>query len=155
MAPYTGIDTNVSPTIADAIRSADNWLAVIRRAEGQAPRQAVRYRVNAFGAYTLRQGGAWYDTLSLGGGVNYRSKPVTGYDATRNLAPVYGGEVVLVNAMLAKDWKTKFGSFRTQLNVDNLFDNDDLIITDKDNTGTWRYLFQQPRRWSVTVTRSF
>lgn len=33
--------------------------------------------------------------------------------------------------------------------------HDDLIITDKDNTGTWRYLFQQPRRWSVTATKSF
>ena len=56
---------------------------------------------------------------------------------------------------MTKNWRPKFGPFRTQLNVDNLLDHDDLIITDKDNTGTWRYLFQPPRRWSVTVTRSF
>jgi iron complex outermembrane receptor protein len=155
ITPYTAIDTNVNPTIADAIRSANTWLAVLRRAEGQSPRQAVEYRVNGFGTYTFRQSGAWYDSLSLGGGVNYRSKPVTGYDSTRNFAPVYGGEVILVNAMLGKTWTTRFGPFRTQLNVDNLLANDDLIITDKDNTGTWRYLFQQPRRWSLTVSRSF
>ena len=68
---------------------------------------------------------------------------------------VFGGEVILINAMLGKTWTTKFGPFRTQLNVDNLLANDDLIITDKDNTGTYRFLFQQPRRWSVTVTRAF
>ena len=155
IAPFTGIDTNVNPTIADAIRSANTWLAVIRRAEGQSPRQTVKYRVNSFGTYTFRRGGAWYDSLSLGGGVNYRSKPVTGYDATRKLAPVFGGEVILINAMLSKTWSTKFGPFRTQLNVDNLLANDDLIITDKDNTGTYRFLFQQPRRWSATVSRAF
>ncbi|WP_414661415.1 TonB-dependent siderophore receptor [Horticoccus sp. 23ND18S-11] len=155
VSPFTGIDTNVNPTIADAIRSANNWLAVIRRAEGRAPRQAVKYRFNTFGAYTLRKNGAWYDSLSVGGGANYRSAPVTGYDATRNFAEVYGGRVILLNGMLAKNWVTRLGTFRTQLNVDNLLDNDDLIITDKDNTGTWRYLFQTPRKWSVTVTRSF
>jgi outer membrane receptor for ferric coprogen and ferric-rhodotorulic acid len=155
VSPFTAIDTNVNPTIADAIRSANTWLGVIRRAEGQAPRQAVEYRVNGFGTYTFRKPGDWYDSLSLGGGVNYRSKPVTGYDSTRNFAPVFGGEVILINAMLGKTWTTKFGPFRTQLNVDNLLANDDLIITDKDNTGTYRFLFQQPRRWSVTVTRAF
>ena len=155
ISPFTGIDTNVNPTIADAIRSANTWLAVIRRAEGQSPRQTVKYRVNGFGTYTFRKTGEWYDSLSLGGGVNYRSKPVTGYDATRNFAPVFGGEVILINAMLGKTWTTTFGPFRTQLNVDNLLANDDLIITDKDNTGTYRFLFQQPRRWSVTVTRAF
>ncbi|MDP3073039.1 MAG: hypothetical protein Q8N18_22285 [Opitutaceae bacterium] len=155
VAPYTAIDTNVNPTVADAIRSATNWLAVIRRADGQAPRQAVQYRVNSFGTYTFRTSGAWYDSLALGGGVNYRSAPVTGYDATRNFAAVHGGEVILLNGMLSKTWQTRFGRFRTQLNVDNLLDNDDLLITDKDNTGTWRYMFQSPRRWSVTVTRPF
>ena len=155
VSPYTGIDTIVNPTIADAIRSANTWLAVIRRAEGKAPRQAVKHRLNVFGNYTFRKNGVWYDSLSLGGGANYRSRPVTGYDSTRSFAEVYGGEVLLLNAMLAKNWQTRFGPFRTQLNVDNLFNNDDLIITDKDNTGTWRYLFQSPRRWSVTVTRSF
>ncbi len=155
VSPFTAIDTNVNPTIADAIRSANTWLGVIRRAEGQAPRQAVEYRVNGFGTYTFRKPGDWFDSLSLGGGVNYRSKPVTGYDSTRNFAPVFGGEVILINAMLGKTWTTKFGPFRTQLNVDNLLANDDLIITDKDNTGTYRFLFQQPRRWSVTVTRAF
>jgi hypothetical protein len=155
VAPYTGIDVNVNPTIADAIRSANTWLAVISRAEGRSPRQAVKHRVNVFGNYTFRRSGAWYDSLSVGGGANYRSRPVTGFDTTRNYAEVYGAEVLLVNAMLGKEWRTRFGPFRTQLNVDNLLANDDLIITDKDNTGTWRYLFPQPRRWSVTVTKSF
>ncbi len=155
VAPYTGIDTNVNPTVADAVRSANTWLAVISRANGRSPRQAVKHRVNVFGNYTFRRGGAWYDGLSVGAGANYRSRPVTGFDTTRDFAEVYGAEVLLLNAMLGKEWRTRFGPFRTQLNIDNLLANDDLLITDKDNTGTWRYLFQQPRRWSVTVTRSF
>ena len=44
---------------------------------------------------------------------------------------------------------------RTAHLVDNLLANDDLIITDKGNTGTYRFLFQQPRRWSVTVKLAF
>jgi outer membrane receptor for ferric coprogen and ferric-rhodotorulic acid len=155
VAPYTGIDTNVNPTVADAIRSAQTWLAVISRADGRSPRQAVKHRVNVFGNYTFRAAGAWYDGVSLGGGANYRSRPVTGFDTTRDYAEVYGAEVLLLNAMIGKEWRTRLGPWRTQLNVDNLLDHDDLIITDKDNTGTWRYLFQQPRRWSMTVSRAF
>ena len=155
LPPYNGIGNNINPTVADALATLDTNLAGLRMANGQAPRQHQRYGANAFAAYTLRKSQAWYDSLTIGGGFNYRSKPITGYDTTRNLAPVYGGESLIGNAMLQKSWRLKrSGSLQVQLNLDNVFNNQDLIITDKDNTGTYRYLFQQPRRWGLMVTYS-
>jgi hypothetical protein len=155
LPPYSGIGNNINPTVADAVATLDTNLAGLRMSNGQAPRQHQRHGANAFAAYTFRKSQAWYDSLTIGGGFNYRSKPITGYDTTRNLAPVYGGESFIGNAMLQKSWRLKRGgSLLAQLNLDNVFNNEDLIITDKDNTGTYRYLFQQPRRWGLTVTYS-
>ena len=142
-----------TPTVADAVTSLDRALVNITTAEGHMPRQHRRGAANLFSTYTLRGAGAWYDQLTLGGGANYRSKPVTGYDTITG-DHVFGGESLLVNAMLQRTWKLRRGTIRAQLNVDNVLDRDDFIITDKDNTGTYRVLFQQPRRWAISLTRS-
>lgn len=155
IAPFTGITSGGNaPTVADAVASLDRALAAITAAEGHMPRQHRRGSANVFTTYTLRQSGAWYDQLTFGGGGNWRSRPVTGYDTVTG-DHVFGGESVLVNAMVQKTWKLRRGTLRAQLNVDNLLDFDDFIITDKDNTGTYRVLFQQPRRWALSLTRSF
>ena len=44
---------------------------------------------------------------------------------------------------------------RLQLNVDNLLDNQDLQVIDADQIRAYRYVFQTPRRWSVTTTVTF
>ena len=155
ISPFTGITSGGNnPTVADAVASLDRALANITSAEGHMPRQHRRGSANFFSTYTLRQSGAWYDQITLGGGGNYRSKPVAGYDTVTG-DHVFGGESFIANAMLQKTWRLRRGTLRAQLNVDNIFDFDDFIITDKDNTGTYRVLFQQPRRWAVSLTRSF
>lgn len=45
--------------------------------------------------------------------------------------------------------------WRLQVNVENVQNRDELLITDKDNTGTYRYVFQTPRRWALTSTFDF
>ncbi len=155
ISPFTGITSGGNnPTVADAVASLDRALVNIRAAEGHMPRQHRRGSANFFSTYTLRQSGAWYDQITLGGGGNYRSKPVAGYDTTTG-DHVFGGESFIANAMVQRIWRLRRGTLRAQLNVDNLFDFDDFIITDKDNTGTYRVLFQQSRRWAVSLTRTF
>ena len=44
---------------------------------------------------------------------------------------------------------------RLQINVDNLLAEDALLVTDADQIRAYRYVFQTPRRWSVTSTLIF
>jgi outer membrane receptor protein involved in Fe transport len=63
---------------------------------------------------------------------------------------------VLVNLMAARSFRlTPRLNVRVQVNVDNVFDEDDLIVTDKDHTGSYRYIFQSPQRWSVSTSLNF
>jgi len=153
--PYSGVAGLTNPTISDALSQLDAVYAGIRRSEGQVPRQTREYGANMFTAYTFGKQTGWLNGFTIGGGGNYRSAPVTGYDGSNNLAPIYGDAYTLYNLMLAKSFRVSNYTVKFQLNVDNLFDHDDLIITDKDDTGTYRYLFQQPRRWSLTASLKF
>jgi outer membrane receptor protein involved in Fe transport len=81
---------------------------------------------------------------------------VVGYDTNRDNAPLFGGAHTLVNAMTAYDVRLRHRHrLRLQLNVDNLFDQDALLVTDADQNRAYRYVFQTPRRWSVTSTLTF
>ena len=154
ISPFTGITSGGNaPTVADAVASLDRALAAITAAEGHMPRQHRRGSANLFTTYTLRRAGSWLDGITFGGGGNYRSRPVTGYD-TATGDHVFGGESVIINAMVQKTWRLRRGTLRVQLNVDNVMDFDEFTITDKDDTGTYRVLFQQPRRWALSATRS-
>ena len=79
-----------------------------------------------------------------------------GYDTSRRKAPLFGGAHTLVNAMAAHDLRLRHRHrLRFQVNVDNLFDEDALLVTDADQIRAYRYVFQTPRRWSVTSTLTF
>ena len=85
--------------------------------------------------------------------MQYRGDAVVGYDTTRNNSPIYGGAYTVVNAMTA--YNLRVGSkyrVRLQLNVDNLLNDDKLQVIDADQVRAYRYVFQTPRRWSVTST---
>lgn len=163
VAPSSGVPstdpvTGGLPTVTTALRVIDGIYAGLLQQEGQVRRQLREYMANFFTSYSFEN-----DTVlkgwTIGGGGHYRSEPVVGYDSTRNDAPVYGAEYVLFNAMIS--YQREIQAFRRdvqwkiQLNVDNVFNHDDLIITDKDQTGTFRYVFQNPRRWAVTSTFAF
>ncbi|MBI5690283.1 MAG: TonB-dependent receptor plug domain-containing protein [Verrucomicrobia bacterium] len=143
-------------TVASTVATIDALYAGFKQSEGQSRRQLREYSGNLFTTYTLRAAGKWYHGLTLGGGANYRGKAVVGYDSSRNNAPLYGNDYVLGNAMASYDLRLK-GRYRLrlQLNVDNLLDEDALIVTDADQVRAYRYVYQTPRRWSVTSTLTF
>lgn len=141
-------------TIATALRSADAIIAGVLAGEGQIRRGLREHGANVFSNYSFQDG--FLKGYSVGVGANYRGKGVVGYDTTRNNAHIYGNDYLLVNGMLNYQKKLKSGrTWRIQLNVDNLFDEDDLLITDADHIRPYRYVFQNPRRWSITNTITF
>jgi outer membrane receptor protein involved in Fe transport len=124
-------------------------------ANGREPYQFRRMGANLFTSYTLDKDTPAIGPLTLGLGLNYRSAPVAGYDAT-TFQPLFGGKTATLNVMLGRTFPLKQGRrVRVQLNVDNLLDNQDLLITDRDQSTLYRYVFQRPRSWSLSSTLSF
>jgi len=69
---------------------------------------------------------------------------------------IYGGAYALWNAMTAYNVKLAGKKrLRLQLNIENDFNEDELIVTDADQLREYRYAFQTPRRWSVIATLNF
>ncbi|MBI5771682.1 MAG: TonB-dependent receptor [Verrucomicrobia bacterium] len=153
-ATGTGLPANA--TIGSAVTLIDALYAGFKQAEGQSRRQLREYTGNLFTTYRLPMQLARLNGLTLGAGANYRGKAVTGYDTTRNNAPLYGRPYTLVNAMLSTQLRLKGRqNLRLQLNVDNVLGEDKLIVTDADQIREYRYVFQTPRRWNLTSTLAF
>jgi outer membrane receptor protein involved in Fe transport len=162
LAPgFTGVPTTDSvtggpATIATAIRSIDALYAGFKQAEGQSRRQLREFAGNFFTTYTLRAPNRWFNGLTLGGGAQYRGAAVVGYDTTRNNAPIFGNAYTLWNAMAAYNLRLRSKyRLRLQLNLDNALDEDALIVTDADQIRAYRFVYQTPRRWSLTSIISF
>lgn len=152
----TGFGLPSNATVGQAIALVDALYAGFRQSEGQSRRQLRQDTGNLFTSYTIRRNGSSLNGLTVGGGVQYRGDAVVGYDATRKNAPLYGGAYTLVNVMTAYNLRT-FGKYRVrlQLNVDNLLNDDRLQVIDADEVRAYRYVFQTPRRWSITSTVTF
>jgi outer membrane receptor for ferric coprogen and ferric-rhodotorulic acid len=157
LAVPTGFGLPTNATVATAISTIDALYGGFRQSEGQTRRQLRRDTGNFFTSYTVRSENRWLNGVVLGGGVQYRGDAVVGYDTTRNNAPLYDGAYTLVNAMCGYNYRPARGKWRMrlQLNVDNLLDNQDLQVIDADQVRAYRYMFQTPRRWSVTTTVTF
>jgi len=152
----TGFGLPTNATIATALSTIDALYAGFKQSEGQTRRQLRQDTGNFFTSYTIHRSDSRLNGLTLGGGVQYRGDAVVGYDATRNNAPLYGGAYTAVNAMTAYNLRLS-GKYRVrlQLNVDNLLGDDKLQVIDADQVRAYRYVFPNPRRWSVTSTVTF
>ncbi len=120
------------------------------------PTQSANLRAN----YMFREGSL--KGFSVGGGVRWRGESVVGYTssdpATREL--INGDAYTLVDfnlgyrrnfALFGKDTK-----WSIQFNVNNVFDEDDLIPTETFADGTLRqYVFQTPRKWILSTKFEF
>lgn len=125
-----GRDFAVQPaTIADAYAFAALQVAEINRADGQQPMQFQRDSFNVFTSYRFGEAvPGWLRGLRVGGGANYRSAPVIGYNAADSNAPIHGRREFLVNAMLGRSFKLKSGNvFDLQLNLQNLLGEHDML----------------------------
>lgn len=142
-------------TVAGAVETLDSLYRTQAVADSRAPYQFRRTSVNVFSNYTLAGDTPLVGPLTFGGGMNFRSAPVAGYHTT-TFQPLYGGKSVSFNAQLGRTFRLKGNRpLRVQLNVDNLLDNQDLIITDRDETALYRYVFQRPRTWALASTLGF
>ncbi len=125
-----GRDFTLNPaTINDAYDYASLLRDEINRADGQQPLQHTEHGVNVFTSYRFAAGAArWLRGCRIGGGANWRSAPVIGYDAARGDAPIRGDTTLLVNAMLGRIIPLAHGlSCDVQLNVQNLLGEQDMI----------------------------
>lgn len=92
-------------------------------------------------------------SVRRGLGVRYRGEPVVGY--ANGYDPLFGDSETLVNLLLRREFKLVHRPLQVQANLDNLFDLDDPIVADADTSGGLRYLYPNPRRWSVSITWRF
>src|SRR5690606_2517359 len=85
------------------------------------------WNANLFTAYRFRDG--VLSGLTVGGGVNYRGDAILGVKPATLQNPVNevfkGRDYYNYNAMLGYEFEVRNIGVRLQLNVDNLFNNDD------------------------------
>jgi outer membrane receptor for monomeric catechols len=127
--------------------------------EGRTLNNTVEKIGNIYTTYSFREGRL--KGLSVGGGANYRGKQVVGNVANQPFNYLYANPYTLVSAHSSYD--LRFGKVRTrlQLNVANLFDEDDVVYmafsanaaAGGDVPNTFRY--QTPRKYSLTATFNF
>ncbi len=142
-------------TVAGALETLDSLYRTQAVANARAPYQFRRTSANVFTNYTLRDDKPFVGPLLFGGGMNFRSAPVAGYH-TQTFEPIYGGKTATLSAQLGRTFRLKGNRpLRVQLNIDNLLDNQDLLITDRDETALYRYVFQRPRTWALSSTLGF
>ena len=145
-----------APTVAVAVQNAQFIVDAIQAGSGNVRRGLRKHSGNFFTNYNFARDSRLHG-FGLGAGVNYRGKAVIGYDATQGNRPLYGADYAHVNAMLryGRRLTAQRIDWRVQLNVDNLFNADELLVTDADQTRAYRFVYQNPRRWSLSSTFSF
>jgi len=148
-------------TIGDGVNALNTTIAILAP-NGLVPLQHIKYRANLFTVYSFGSAdelgpiGKWLKNVSVGGGLNYTGKPVVGYNTTDSRLPVfYGGENIIYNGMLSKNFKLRRTTVKMQVNINNVFNNTDLRVMYKDQTGSYRYNLQPPRSWSFTTSLQF
>ncbi|MDP3071031.1 MAG: hypothetical protein Q8N18_12125 [Opitutaceae bacterium] len=134
---------------------ADHLIRIVRP-NGLQKVGDARYSASLRSNYAFREG--WLRGFSLGGGGRWRGTTLVGYSAA--LQPLEVGGYTLIDANLG--YRTKAGVFGKkldlsfQLNVNNLFNEDDLIPTRLFDDGRLRtYRFQSARDWFLTTTARF
>ena len=131
-------------TINDAYEAAIVRVNQINRQNGQSPLLNVADSFNFFTSYRF---GATAPGLlkgaRIGFGGNYRGPAVIGYDAANNNAPIKGVSNFIASLMLGKTFPLKNRrSVNVQLNIYNLFANEDLLpysAASPGNVVRWTY----------------
>jgi hypothetical protein len=138
----------------------DDALNRFIRPEGAMKMGDTRYSANLRTNYSIRE--TRLRGLGAGLGVRWRSEAVLGYTSAdpRTRQALMGPETFLVDANLTYRFNRQVFGRRldvdVQLNVNNLFDEDDIVPTRVfDNRQIRTYRFQQPRDIFVTTTFRF
>ena len=145
-----------APTVAVALQNAQFIMDNLQAGNGNIRRGLRENSGNFFTNYNFGRESR-FRGFGFGGGANYRGDTVLGYDATNGNKPIYGSSHVLVNGMLRYGRKitAKKLDWRIQINIDNLLNEDELLVTDANEVRAYRFVYLTPRRWSVSNTISF
>ncbi|HEX2852262.1 MAG TPA: hypothetical protein VHO24_03410, partial [Opitutaceae bacterium] len=138
--------------LTNAQTTLDNNLA------GATKTGLVKYTLNAFANYSFRDGDL--RGFSIGGGFAQTGRQYVGTIAN---VKHYSSERRTATAVLAYETKFRDMDLRLALNVDNVFDKNDPIVTSYD--GGWKdtagnpipngYYFQSPRTFRLTARLTF
>lgn len=143
--------TQIERNIAEMVRTTEGY------AEGRARNGTHDYTANAYTSYAFREGAL--RGVSVGGGAQFRGRSIIGNVAGQPFDYYYSAPYTLVTSHVS--YERRFGKTRArlQLNVSNLLDEDQIVITSHRVVGTtdyedaFRYL--DPRRMSVSLTLDF
>ena len=148
--------TLTAPTVAAALQNATVIVDSLQAGNGNIRRGLREHAGNLFTNYNFARDSR-FKGFGLGAGANYRGDTVLGYDSSQRNKPIYGSSHVLVNAMVryARKVTAKKLDWRIQLNIDNALGEDELLVTDADQTRAYRFVYLTPRRWSISNTIAF
>jgi outer membrane receptor protein involved in Fe transport len=141
-------------TVATQLGRIDAIAARHDLAQGREAENNRKHSFNIFGKYQFQSGPL--KPWSIGGGARYRGKNITAYAADGSA--VYGNSYWVADAFASyrmRVWRDKV-AMTFQLNVQNLLDNDELIVTETTGTGAIvDYIFQAPRTLTLSATFKF
>jgi outer membrane receptor for ferric coprogen and ferric-rhodotorulic acid len=146
-----GRDFNANPaTFNDAYETAQNLLNELDKQNGQAPLLHVRDSLNLFTSYRFDGSApALLKRARVGIGAQYRSARILGYDDSPEAKPYKGDSDFTMSLMLGRVFPFKKGrSLDIQLNISNLFNNDDLLAyaVDPATGETVRWIYPRTHR---------
>lgn len=161
-ASNSTVNTTAAANLKSQIQSAANTLA--QNAAGKTKTGLVDYTASVFANYTFRTGRL--DGFSVGGGVAYTGEQYVGEYGGRDgeqKYPYYGDKRVSTNLVLAYETKLMQRPLRLALNVDNVFDDTDPIITGyhwgwTDTSGRSianSFILPSPRTFKLTARLTF
>jgi outer membrane receptor protein involved in Fe transport len=150
-------DETARVNLQNAIASAQNTIAQAR--EGAPQQGSVDYTASFFAHYTMLEGQP-LKGLSFGGGATITGKRYLGVYSGEDY---FGSSITNVTAMIAYDTRIRDVRVRVALNIDNLLDANDPIVTSyhwgfADANGRHvreGYYFQNPRTFRLSTRLTF
>ncbi len=155
--------SSTSATVQSELATVDSYVnsryAAVEGTQLQlSPKWSGNFRTN----YTFATKESWLRGFSAGAGVRWRNGTLLGYNSTNaaNRKPILSGSNTVADANLGYrrrvEWLGRKTTVSVQLNVNNVFDNQDILPQTADTSGrTLNYRFQTPREWFVTTSFTF
>lgn len=159
-------------TVASRVLGIAQTLNLMRQADGQRVEQGREWRANLVTRYSFDEGRL--KGFFAGGGYRWRSKSVIGYRAIAVPnefsfpgvpaeitvpalnAPVFGDATHDIESFVGYTRRLNRGTLRVQLNVRNLFDDDEPVAQRANTSGAVTIVtLPQPRTFVWTATFSF
>ncbi len=140
--------------VSDAGQYALDIITTNNQQEGQSPLQHQRESLNFFNSFSFPKLPLLGERCGAGFGASYRSAPVIGYNGK---TPLYGQSFVIWNGMLKKRFElAQKRALELQLNVNNLFGEEDILPFAATAAGVNRWTYQRQRQsWALQAAFTF